>query len=224
MKLAKIVEWLDATLDVVKFEDVSNNGIQIAREGDEVTKVAFGVDASVEFIEAAAAAGAQMCVVHHGLSWGGGIKRITGGVYNAVAAAIRNNIALYAVHLPLDANKQLGNNYVLARELGLRKLQPAFCYHGNVIGVVGETQRGVKVGVCSGGAGVFAEDAQKLGCELFITGEADWGETIAAENCGMKMVCAGHYFTETFGVMAVAQAMRKALKLETEFIKRKKEN
>ena len=82
MKLSRITEWIDKVLDVKAFSDVSNNGVQIARAGDDVKKVAFGVDASVAFIEAAADAGAQLAVVHHGISWGGGIVRIVDGVYN----------------------------------------------------------------------------------------------------------------------------------------------
>ena len=110
MKLTRITKWIDKVLDVKAFSDVSNNGVQIARVGDDVRKVAFGVDASVAFIEAAAEAGAQLAVVHHGISWGGGIARIVDGVYNVVAAAVRRNVALYGVHLPLDANRAYGNN------------------------------------------------------------------------------------------------------------------
>ncbi len=220
MKLAKITGWLDRVLDVKSFSDVSNNGIQIARTGDDVKKVAFGVDASAYTVRKAAEAGAQLLVVHHGISWGGGIQRLSGGVYNVVKAAMDANIALYGVHLPLDANHAYGNNYELARFLGLKKLKPAFVYHGETIGVIGELPNGRKVGVCSGGAGAYAPEAKELGCELYITGEADWGEMIAAENVGMHMVCAGHYQTETFGVKALAKGMAKALKVSIVFIKR----
>lgn len=219
-ELKRIVDWIDATLDVASFSDVSNNGLQIARRGTEVTKVAFGVDASVRTVEAAVEAGAQLLVVHHGISWGGGIQRLTGGVYNVVKAALDADLALYAVHLPLDANHRYGNNYELARYLGLKGLKPAFVYHGETIGCIGTLPNGKKVGVCSGGAGGFAPEAKALGCDLYITGEADWGETIAAENVGMQMICAGHYQTETFGVQALARAMKKALKVETAFIPR----
>ena len=220
MKLKKIVDWLDKTLEVKAFSDVSNNGVQIARTGEDVAKVAFGVDASVRTVRAAAAADAQLLVVHHGISWGGGIQRITDGVYNVVKAAMDADLALYAVHLPLDANHAYGNNYELARYLGLKNLKPAFVYHGETIGVIGTLPNGKKVGVCSGGAGCHAVDAKALGCDLFITGEADWGETIAAENVGMPFVCAGHYQTETFGVKAVAKAMARQLKVSTVFIPR----
>lgn len=215
MKLSKITGWLDRTLKIDDFEDVSNNGIQIAREGDEVKVVAFAVDASVRAIEAAAKVGAQLLVVHHGISWGGGIRRLSGGVYNVVRAAMKENLALYACHLPLDANEKMGNNWELARYFGLRKVQKAFSYHGNVIGIVGENRHGRKIGVCSGGAGEFAEEAKELGCDLYVTGEASWGDVIAAENVGIEMVCAGHYQTEVFGVRAVAREMKKICRVKT---------
>lgn len=223
MKLNKITGWLDATLDVASFDDVSNNGLQIAREGDDVRTVAFAVDASAASVKGAASAGAELLVVHHGISWGGGIKRIDGGVYEVVRAAISANIALYAAHLPLDANKSVGNNWELARYFGLKRIAPAFSYHGNVIGVTGWNPHGRKIGVCSGGAGEFAEEAKKLGCDLYVTGEASWGDRIAAENVGIEMICAGHYETETFGVKALSKAMRKALRVKTLFIGRQDE-
>ena len=240
MKLEKIISWLDRTLKVADFDDVSNNGLQIDRfpaptqnlktsKPQTISTVAFAVDASVEAVEAAAKAGAQLLVVHHGISWGGGIKRLTGGVGNVVRAAIRNDLAIAAYHLPLDAHPTLGNNAQLAKLLGLKRVKPAFSYHGNVIGVVGELFRRQstaigsrryefgpgRIGVCSGGAGEFAEEAKNLGCDLYLTGEASWGDVIAAENCGMRMVCAGHYETEVFGVRALSKAMKKALKLRT---------
>ena len=233
MSISKIESWLSRTLDVAAFDDVSNNGIQIERSGGgaaEVARVAFAVDASVRAVAAAAAAGAQLLVVHHGISWGGGVKRIAGGVYGVVKAAMDADLALYACHLPLDAHPRLGNNAQIARLLGLSNVRPAFSYHGNVIGLVGESraarkavvgecaidlQRGIKVGVCSGGAGEFAEEAKRLGCGLYVTGEASWGDVVAAENCGMRMVCCGHYETEVFGVRAVAGAMKRALRVGT---------
>jgi len=247
MKLEKIVSWLDKTLNVSAFDDVSNNGLQVARrdEGDIHSRtrthhssftVAFAVDASVRAVKAAVAAGAQLLVVHHGISWGGGVKRLSGGVYNVIKAAMDANLAIYACHLPLDAHPTLGNNAQLAKLLGLKKAKPAFDYHRNVIGLTGTLEKlealevlapleqlerlapletPLTLGVCSGGAGEFAEEAQRLGCDLYLTGEASWGDVIAAENCGMKMICAGHYETEVFGVRAVAKAMKRALKVKT---------
>ena len=245
MKLEKIVSWLDKTLNVAAFDDVSNNGLQVDRTvrvpaDSSVSAVAFAVDASVRAVEAAAKMGAQLLVVHHGISWGGGIKRLTGGVGAVVRAALKHNLAICAYHLPLDAHPVLGNNAQLAKYFVLKNIKPAFSYHGNVIGVVGEclssrvfeclrllgcldqlknsqlkNSKTLTLGICSGGAGEFAEEAKALGCDLYVTGEASWGDVIAAENCGMKMICAGHYETEVFGVRALSRAMKKALKVKT---------
>jgi len=218
MKLGKIIAWMDGVLKPSKFDDVSNNGLQLARSSDEISKVAFAVDGSLKSVKAAAASGAQLLVVHHGISWGGGIKRLTGGEYAVVKAALTADLALYASHLPLDANKLCGNNWEIARSLRLKSIKPAFSYHGNIIGVVGVDAKGRKIGVCSGGAGCFAPEAKAMGCDLFLTGEADWGEVIAAENVGMKMECRGHYETETFGVKALMREMKKHLKVATTFV------
>ena len=233
--LEKTVSWLDGFLDLDSFRDDSNNSLQIAREGDGVALAAFGVDASVSFIREAAAAGAGLCIVHHGISWGGGIRRLTGSEYAVVKAAMDANIALYAAHLPLDANMKVGNNIMIARHLGLCSVEKAFPYKGNVIGLVGTArasgrkmigsveivlEKGWRVGVCSGGAGEFAVEAKALGCDIFVTGEANWGERVAAGNVGMDMVLAGHYETETFGVKALAAEMSRALGVKTVFIGR----
>ena len=235
MKLGRVIGWLDRELELDRFDDVSNNGLQIAREGDDIKVVAFAVDGSVASVRAAAEAGAQLLVVHHGISWGGGIRRLTDGAYNVVKAAMDANLALYGVHLPLDASRKYGNNWELARFLKLKDVRPAFSYHGNVIGVIGTSTRTASVslgtrtvalaknqtvGVCSGGAGDFAPEAKALGCDLFITGEASWGDVIAAENEGASLVCCGHYETETFGVRALAKAMAKILKVKTVFVGR----
>lgn len=222
MKISAVAGWLDKTLDVASFgEDVSNNGLQVARRGEDIRRVAFAVDASVRAVKEAASAGAQLLVVHHGISWGGGIKRLEGGVYEVVKTAMDADLAIYASHLPLDAHPTLGNNAGLAKALGVKGLKPAFRYRGSLIGFVGHRREKFggctcvrKVGVCSGGAGDFAEEAKRLGCDLFVTGEASWGDVIAAENCGMKMECRGHYATETYGVRALAAEMKKRLGVE----------
>lgn len=220
LTIGTVADWLNQELALDAFDDVSHNGLQLGEATLALTRAAFAVDASVASVRAAAAAGAELLVVHHGISWGGGIQRLTGGVYNVVKAAIEGSVAIYAAHLPLDANRKYGNNWELARYLELTDIEPAFSYHGNVIGVTGLNRHGRKIGVCSGGAGEFAAEAQALGCDVYVTGEASWGDRIAAENVGMTMITAGHYETETFGVKALARAVKRRFGIETEFLPR----
>ena len=96
--------------------DPSLNGIQIQNSAPDtlpVTKVAFAVDACEATAKAAVDAGAQVLVVHHGLFWGH-CQTITGNFYSRVASFIKNDLALIAYHIPLDANNPYGNNFGLA--------------------------------------------------------------------------------------------------------------
>ena len=122
MTLNELDAWLNAFLKKEDFpSDPSRNGVQIqnaAPASKEVKTVAFAVDACEATALAAAKAGADVLVVHHGLFWGG-CETLTGNFYKRAAAFIKNDLALIAYHLPLDANNPYGNNYGLAAALGL---------------------------------------------------------------------------------------------------------
>ncbi len=68
----KIIDFINGYLDSGKIKDASQNGLQI-EGGAEVKKIAFGVSASLELFERAAASGADMIIVHHGLLWGSSV-------------------------------------------------------------------------------------------------------------------------------------------------------
>jgi dinuclear metal center YbgI/SA1388 family protein len=135
VKRDDLTKWLDNYLALGDFQDASLNGLQV--EGaDEVGKVAFAVDSSLSTLEQAAQTGADMLIVHHGLFWGKPLA-ITGMHKNRVKYLLENNISLYAAHLPLDAHKEVGNNWGLARILGMTELQDFALHGGKPIGVKG---------------------------------------------------------------------------------------
>ncbi len=91
---------------------------------DEVTKIACGVSSSRELFERAAAAGAQLLIVHHGMFWRNEpvwIDRRQRGRLETLFAA---NLSLAAYHLALDAHPELGNNALLADALGVEVERP----------------------------------------------------------------------------------------------------
>lgn len=106
-------------LAVDKFKDYGPNGLQVEGRA-EVARLVSGVTASLAFIEAAAAAGADTLLVHHGLFWRGQDGRLTGWLKQRVALLMRHDLNLFAYHLPLDAHPEVGNNAQLARVLGLQ--------------------------------------------------------------------------------------------------------
>jgi putative NIF3 family GTP cyclohydrolase 1 type 2 len=76
------------------------------------------VDAGRVPFTRAAAAGVDFLIVHHGLYWTPP-QPLVGAHYARFATALHANLAVYSCHLPLDGHPELGNNPLLARQLGL---------------------------------------------------------------------------------------------------------
>lgn len=245
ISLQRVTQFLDSTLQNQTFTDASHNGLQIANRGT-VSSIAVGVDASLRFLQAAYEQGADFVICHHGLSWADSLKRITDLNYELVSFAIRNNIAVYASHLPLDAHPLHGNNAQLAKLLKLKNIKPAFSYHGNTIGVTGTLPKALtraafcslirnrvaadyrvldfgpnriqKVGIVSGGGSDMIAEAQALGVDLFLTGEPSLQGYTLAENLKMNVVFAGHYATELTGIRALATLVTRKLRVPSTVI------
>jgi dinuclear metal center YbgI/SA1388 family protein len=117
--LSVIAAHLDQLLHTREIPDypAALNGVQLENRG-EIVKVAAAVDFSRRVVEQTVTAGANLLLVHHGMFWGG-LRPIIGQLYDRVAPLMRHGVAVYASHLPLDAHPELGNNVLLARELGL---------------------------------------------------------------------------------------------------------
>ncbi len=117
--LPDIVAYLDDLLDTRETPDYppAVNGLQFENSG-QVAHVAAAVDASQRAIEGAVAAGAQLLLVHHGLFWSG-LQPTVDRFYRRARTLLTHDLAVYSSHLPLDRHTTLGNNVLLAHELGL---------------------------------------------------------------------------------------------------------
>jgi dinuclear metal center YbgI/SA1388 family protein len=237
-----IREVLD--LDEFSGADVALNGLQVANDKQSVEKAAFAVDACLESIRRAAEWGADLLFVHHGLFWGRPLA-VTGGHYQRLRALIQADLALYAVHLPLDMHPQLGNNAGLARRIGLQQLEPFGEYRGMKIGFkgslpeamsleqvvracCGSNEQGINVlpfgpesvstvGIVSGGAADEAYQAVDEKLDLFITGDASHTIYHHCLEGGINVIFGGHYLTETYGVTLLSEKLRSESNLQTRF-------
>jgi dinuclear metal center YbgI/SA1388 family protein len=135
--LEEVVRALDAELRSADVPDYPGavNGLQVANSG-RVTRVAVAVDASRAAITAAAEAGANLLVVHHGIFWSG-VQPLVGVAYERLRTLVANDIAVYASHLPLDLHPTLGNNACLARQLSLEPSEPFARFKTIDVGVAG---------------------------------------------------------------------------------------
>jgi dinuclear metal center YbgI/SA1388 family protein len=136
---ALIVQYLDDLLDTDTVPDFPNalNGLQLANSGS-VHRVAAAVDFSLRTVTAAAAADADLLIVHHGMFWGG-LQAIRGTMYERIRTLITRDMAVYSSHLPLDRHALYGNNALLAAELGLEPSGEFAQFKTISIGVAGES-------------------------------------------------------------------------------------
>lgn len=249
MTLNEFDDWANSFLKKENFPaDPSLNGIQIQNaqpDSKQIKKVAFAVDACEATAKAAAAAGADLLFVHHGLFWGT-CEKITGSFYKRISTFIKNDLALVAYHIPLDANEIVGNNYGMAFRLGMKNLEPFGSWRGMDIGVKGELPSPLSlqelaakvlrpgkppavvlpfgkdkittVGIISGGAGEDVCQAIEMGLDAYITGEIAHEQYHVIEEAGINVVAGGHYETETVGVNLVREKLEKEFGVETLFI------
>ncbi len=244
MELSRLVAWLDTYLEIDAFTDPSLNGLQVEGQS-EVNKVAVAVDSSLTTFEQAAEVGADLLIVHHGLFWGEPLP-ITGMHGRRVRYLLEHNLSLYAAHIPLDAHREVGNNWGLARILGMADLEPFGHWGDRAIGVKGsfpnpvtlreladtlEKELGESVLVHAGGrleletlgiiSGAAARDvatAADEGLDAFLTGEPKHETFYDAFERGINALFAGHYMTETVGVSLLADKLEQEFGLTTEFI------
>jgi dinuclear metal center YbgI/SA1388 family protein len=134
--IADILAEADRLLEPERFEDFCVNGLQVPG-AQRVSTLATGVSAQAELFERAAAEGAELLLVHHGLFWGAGVAAIDPILAHRLRLLFEANIALAAYHLPLDAHPLVGNNALLARALGAEgELEPFAPHRGRPIGFI----------------------------------------------------------------------------------------
>jgi dinuclear metal center YbgI/SA1388 family protein len=242
--LKAVVQSLDAYLDIAAVPDDPNalNGLQV-QNGGRVRRVAVAVDASARTIAETVRRGCDLLIVHHGLFWDGN-QPVVGRRYGRLKPLLEAGVAVYAAHLPLDVHPEVGNNALLARELGLEIEGTFGGYQGIPIGVHGvlEVKREVlaarlddvlgcrvhmmpfgpevirRVGVVTGGGGSMIRQAIAAGLDAYVTGEGAHHTYFDAEEGGINVFYGGHYATETWGVRAVGAWLERQFGLPWEFI------
>jgi dinuclear metal center YbgI/SA1388 family protein len=241
--LHELVEFLDRELRVSEIADYPGamNGLQLANEG-RVDRVVAAVDASLPVIEAVAAGGPGLLIVHHGMFWQGA-QPVTGAFYRKLHVAMEAGLAIYSSHLPLDVHPEWGNNALLAEALGVIDPQADIEIKGFRVGLSGRWQGsreelkarlenvlGGRVHLCpggpeqisrvaiiTGGAGSEIAKIAETGVDAFITGEGPHWSYCLAEELGVNLFYGGHYATETFGVQRVAKLIGERFGLPWSF-------
>ncbi len=119
MKITDVINLLEETAPPAYQESYDNAGLLTGNPLWDCTGIICTLDATEEVINEARQKKCNLIVAHHPIIFGG-LKKITGRNYveRAVITAIRNDIAIYAIHTNLD-NVIHGVNNKMADRLGL---------------------------------------------------------------------------------------------------------
>jgi dinuclear metal center YbgI/SA1388 family protein len=236
--LIEVKAYLDDLLQVAGLDE-SGNGLVVGGR-PEVGKVGLAVNCSFQAIEGAAQRGCDLLITHHA-AWPHIDQHLSAQKYDRLRQL---GVNYYAAHECLDLAREFGTSDALARAVRVA-VQGTFDIEGEAIAAHGLTtghfqefvvrvgnQLGVEprrwkntdsfghVGIIPGWGGRtdWMAQAQALGCDTFLTGEASMFGILFAKEAGLNLVVAGHYATETPGMMALSARIARDLKVEVTFI------
>ncbi len=245
--LPRLLAYLDDLLESSAFSDYGPNGLQVAGP-TEVATVVTGVSANQTLLDRAAALGADLVLVHHGLFWEGAPRALDAVAVRRLRVLLQHDIALAAYHLPLDGHQEHGNNALLAAALGAASWTPFAAHKGRPIGVqavlpgdgiareelvarVREVTGGREplaflhgpprvrtVGIVSGAGTDYVHEAIAAGLDAFVTGEPAERALAIAQDYGITFLAAGHHATETFGVRRLGELLAQTFDVRHEFV------
>lgn len=117
-----VVRHLETFAPPAYQEDYDNSGLLAGEPDEAVSSVLVTLDCTEAVVDEAIASGANMIVAHHPIVFRP-LKRLTGRnhVERTIMKAIRNRVAIYAIHTNLD-NVHRGVNHKIASRLGLEQL------------------------------------------------------------------------------------------------------
>lgn len=239
-----LISYLNAYLRIADIPDYGPQGLQVEAEKQHIERVALAVDVAPPVIAAAAAWGADMLLVHHGLLWRT-VERLSGPLGRRVRDLLSHNIHLYAAHLPLDVHPEVGNNAALAQQLGMTATTWWGAFNGVALGVLGDlaaplpltdfvarvndrlhTQARVlahgpttvqRVAILTGAGAGQEELVKSLGADTYLTGETSHAHYWAAADHGLNVIFGGHYATETVGVQVLGRHLAQKFGLTVQF-------
>jgi len=122
MKIAEIISFLETIADPSLQESYDNTGLITGESNWECSGIIVSLDAIEEVVKEAIERKCNLIVAHHPIIFGG-LKKINGKNYveKTVIAAIKNDIAIYAIHTNLD-NVIDGVSAKMAKMLGLQNV------------------------------------------------------------------------------------------------------
>jgi dinuclear metal center YbgI/SA1388 family protein len=123
MKLSLLTTYLESLAPLAYQEDYDNSGLIVGQPDQEVHQALISLDCTEAVVDEAIAKNCQVIISHHPIVFKG-LKKFNSKTYveRVVEKAIRNHIAIYAIHTNLD-NVMSGVNERICETLGLTNLR-----------------------------------------------------------------------------------------------------
>ena len=140
MKIRELTDYLHTIAPSYLQESYDNAGLIVGNENTEIQSVLICLDATEVIVDEAISLGSNLIIAHHPIIFKG-LKKLNGSNYieRTVIKAIKNDIAIFAIHTNLDNVYLSGVNQKIAAKLGLQNteiLAPKanLIHEGHVVG------------------------------------------------------------------------------------------
>lgn len=157
MKIKECIQLLEQWANPMLAESYDNCGLIVGDSQAEITGVLITLDCTEAVVEEALTKKCNFIVAHHPIVFSG-LKKIVGKNYveRTILKAIKNDIAIYAIHTNLD-NIYTGVNHMIAEKIGLKNtriLQPKTALYRKLVTYIPfEHREKVAEAVFNAGAG-----------------------------------------------------------------------
>lgn len=119
-----LTDYLESIAPLHLQESYDNAGLLVGHSNTAITGVLTSLDCTEEIVAEAKAKGCNVVVAHHPIVFRG-LKRFNGSNYveRTIIRAIKEDVAIYAIHTNLDNVRLQGVNERIAQRLGLENLR-----------------------------------------------------------------------------------------------------
>ncbi len=224
-QISKIIKKIEEFAPLNTSQKWDNSGWQINLGKKEVSKILLALDVTPSTIDEAIKKKCDLVLSHHPIFFDN-IKVIDSPY---IIKAIKNNIQVYSAHTNLDIAKGGVSEY-LAEKCGVVDLDTAFefikykqfdeaknfsklistlktIFSLPSVRVVNSDRKTYKsIAFCSGSGAEFIQDLEKIGIDVFITGDLKHHQALSASN--MTIIDLGHFHSERFVVEIFKNILR----------------
>lgn len=216
-KVNKIIKKIEEFAPLETMQKWDNSGWQINLGFENTNKILLALDVTTSIVDEAVEKQCDLIISHHPVFFHP-IKVINSPF---VIKAVQNNIQIYSAHTNLDI-AQGGVSEYLAQKCGFTNLDTAFEFirykqldreynFSKLISMLkttfglsslrvvnSERKTYNSIAFCSGSGAEFIGDLEKIGIDVFITGDLKHHQALNANN--MSIIDLGHFHSERFVV------------------------